>query len=109
MDDVESVNISLCQPIHHLVIAVHHLVIIEVITSNGLQLWSYLFARYLVAAAIQCVQQGFRDIDARAKELHLLTNSHRRYAACGGAIIPKLWSHQVVALELNRTCVDAYF
>ena len=66
-----------------------------------------MIAGDLVAAAIDCIQQGFRQVDAGAEELHLLAQSHRRDAAGNAVIVAPERPHQIVILVLQRGGVAA--
>ena len=102
VNDVQSVHIYVGQPAAHVVIAVHNLVIIKILGSNGTVLRSHLLLGDLVHAAVDRVKQALRKIGAGAEELHFFSYSHRRYAACDGVIVSMCHSHKVVVLILDR-------
>ena len=61
----------------------------------------------LVAASIDGVKKGLRQIDASAEELHLLAQPHRRDAARDAVVIAPERPHQIVVLVLQRGRVTA--
>ena len=106
VDAVERVDVGLGEPVHHRIEPVHHLVIVQHVAGHGRELRPDLVAAHLVASAIERVQQGLGQVHARAEELHLLADAHRRDAAGDGAVVAPLRPHQVVGFVLDRAGVD---
>ena len=61
-----------------------------------------LVAGDLVAAAVDGVEQRLGEVHARAEELHLLAELHRRHAAGDAVVVAPMRPHQVVVLVLQR-------
>ena len=95
------------QPFHRGVELGHHVVEVEEIAGNGQRLGRNLLAGYLVAAAVDRVEQRFCEVDAGAEELHLLAEPHGRNAAGDAVVIAPIWAHQIVVLVLQRGRVAA--
>ena len=102
MDAVHRMHVRAREPLHRDVELLHHLFEVEHVARHGRRRRGNLFAGNLVAAAIDGVQQRLREIDARAEELHLLAELHRRDAAGDGVIVAPEWAHQIVVLVLQR-------
>ena len=102
VDTIHRMHIGAREPIHRDVELLGHLVVIEEFAGDGRRRGCDLFARDLVAAAIDRVEQRFREIDAGAEELHLLAQPHSRHAACDAVIVAPEGAHQVVVLVLQR-------
>ena len=102
MDAVHRVHIGARQPLHHAIELLEHLVIVEHVAGDGRRRRRDLIAGDLVAAAIDRVEQGLGEIHARAEELHLLAELHRRDAAGDAVVVAPVRPHQVVVLVLQR-------
>ena len=87
MDDVHGVDVHARQPVHHLVEPLDHVVEVEVVALDRLERGRDLLAADLVAAAVDRVEQALRQVGARAEELHLLADQHRRDAAGDRAVV----------------------
>ena len=90
MDDVQRVDVGLREPVQHRIEAPQHLVVVEHLGGDRREHRPDLFAGDLVAAAVQRVQQRLRQVHARAEELHLLADAHRRDAAGDRAVVAPL-------------------
>ena len=55
VDDLQSIDVSLCQPTHHLLKFRHEFLICEVIASDRSKTRSDLFARHLIATTIDSI------------------------------------------------------
>ena len=108
VDNLQSVDISLSQPTHHLLELRHELLVCEVITSDRSKARSNLLARHLVTTTIDSIEHTLSEVSTSTEELHLLTNLHRRYAACDTVVVAEISTHKVVVLILDSACVDTY-
>ncbi len=106
VDAVQRVDVGLRQPVHHGIEPFHDLVVVEQVTRHGPELRPDLLAAHLVAAAVQGIEHRLGQVHARAEELHLLADAHRRDAAGDRAVVAELGSHQVVGFVLDRARVD---
>ena len=112
VDAVQRVNIQVCQPTHHIFVLIHYIIIIEVIAFNRSILRAYLIVlaslciNSFVLTAIDCIQQALCEVCSCTEELHVLTNSHGRYAASDCIVIAVSNSHQVIVFILERRSVD---
>ena len=110
MNKVKRVYVNARKPVHHIVEFLYYVVIIErTVTDNGHKLGRNLkglsrsfIERKLVLAAVYSVEKTFRDVGARAEELHVFTDAHARNAACDAIIVAHFGAHQVVAFILYR-------
>ena len=76
VDDVEHIYIHAREPLHHLVVFVHYLVVIEILGRDGSVFRSYLLARNLVDSSVYCVKKALCKVCSRSEELHLFANYH---------------------------------
>ena len=81
VDHVQSSYIQMSQPIHHLVIFLHNLIIVKVLGSDRLVLRSYLHFQLLIHTAVDCVKKAFCKVCTSSEELHFLTSLCSRYTA----------------------------
>ena len=102
VDAVHGMHIGLGQPFHRGVELRHDVVIVEEVAGDRHGLGRDLIAGHLVAAAIDGVEQGLRQVDAGAEELHLLAEPHRRDAAGDSVVVAPERPHQIVVLVLQR-------
>ena len=79
-----------------------HIVVVELLAGDRRACRSDLLAGNLVTAAVDRVEQRLREIDARAKELHLLAEPHSRNAARNAVIVTPEGTHQIIILVLQR-------
>ncbi|KAF5054332.1 hypothetical protein DSECCO2_389240 [anaerobic digester metagenome] len=106
MNDVQRIDIQLGKPAAHRFKAIGHGSIVQVFIGDGSQLGTDLLPALLIAAAVDCIEQGLGQIDACAEELHLLADPHRRDTAGNTVIVTVVDSHQIVVLILNRGGFD---
>ena len=90
------------QPLHRGIELGHDVVVVEEIAGHRQCRGSNLVARYLVAAAIDGIEQRLGEVDAGAEELHLLAELHRRNTAGDGVVVAPERPHQIVVLVLQR-------
>ena len=76
MDYIQGIDIQTRQPLHHVIILAHYIIIIQIISLDRTVLGTYLNLEALIHAAVDCVQQALGQIGACAEELHLLADSH---------------------------------
>ena len=106
LNQVQRIYIQVCQPLHHIIIALHYLVIIQVLGGNRTILRTYLLTGLLVNTAVDCVKQAFCKVCASSEELHLLTGLCCGYTAADRVIIAPYRLHGIIVLILYRACVD---
>ena len=107
LDEVQDVDIQACQPVHHLIVLVHHLIIIEIFRGDrrvlrpDLHMLSVLVKELLVLSAVDRVEQAFCQIRAGAEELHLLAGLRCAHAAADAVVVAPDGLHDIVILILN--------
>ena len=106
VDQVEGVHVETGQPIHHLVKAFHHFVVVEVFGSDRAQFGAHLHECLFVNAAINSVEHALCQIGTSTEKLHFLTGFRSRYAAADGVIITPDRAHHIIVFILNRRRVD---
>ena len=106
LNQVQSIDIKLCQPVHHLIIFSNHFVIIQIFRCNRLIVRSYLFSGLQINTAIDSIKQAFGQVRSCSEELHFFSGLCRRHTAADGIIIPPYRLHHIVILILNRTGTD---
>ena len=67
---------------------------------------SHLCAGFLIAPAVQRIQQRLGQIGTGTKKLHLFADLHRRHTTGNSIIVSELRQHQIVALVLDRRSKD---
>ncbi|MNS79285.1 hypothetical protein D3C72_1129340 [compost metagenome] len=103
MDKVQGADVLHRQPVHKVVKARHHGVVIQHVIQQRLGFRSDLDFQFLIHPAVDCVQQRFGEVGARTEELHLLANHHRADAAGNGVVITvEIGAHQIVVFILQR-------
>ena len=108
VDDVQGVHIHPGQPLHHVVEALHHVLVVQVLVLDGAEAGANLLFADLVHAAVDGVQQALGQIGAGAEELHLLAHTHAGHAAGDGVVVAVGHAHQVVVLILDGAGGDAH-
>ena len=106
VDDVEGIDINAGQPLHHIHILLHDLIIVEVLGGDGTVLRADLMAVHLIHAAVDGVQQALGQVGAGAEELHLLADTHGGYAAGNAVVIAVNGTHDVIVLVLDGRVLD---
>ncbi len=110
VDDVQCSDVLFSQPVHEVIHALHHFIIVQDIAFDRLRFRTNLHFQFFVNATVDCVQHGFRQVCTRTEELHLFTNDHRAYAASNSVVIVvEVRTHQVIVLILQRRGVDGHF
>ncbi len=107
VDTVHCMHVGAGQPLHGVVELLHDVVVVEEIAGNRQCLGGDLIAGYLIAAAIDRIEQRLGEIDAGAEELHLLAEPHGRDATGDSVVVAPERSHQIVVLVLQRGRVFA--
>ena len=102
VDAVHRMHVGARQPLHRGVELRHDVVVVEEFAGDRQCLGSDLVAGYLVAAAIDGIEQRLGEIDAGAEELHLLAEPHGRDAAGDAVVIAPERPHQIVVFVLQR-------
>ena len=91
------------QPIHEVIHAIQHGVVIEHFVQNFLGFRAYLLFGFFIDAAVDGVEHGFGQVGAGAEKLHLFANHHRAHAAGNSIIIAvEIRAHQIVVFILDR-------
>ena len=101
MDDIQAVDIHTGQPFHHVVIAVHDFLVLQVFGSDGTVFGTDLLFADLVHSAIDSIKEAFGKVGASAEKLHFLANAHGRDAAGDGIVISQIFPHQVIIFILD--------
>ena len=101
VDDVKGIDINAGQPLHHIHILLHDLIIVEVLGGDGTVLGADLMAVHLIHAAVDGVQQALGQVGAGAEELHLLADTHGGYAAGNAVVIAVNGTHDIIVLVLD--------
>ena len=109
MDDVQRVHIHLRQPLHHVPVLFHHVVVIQIIPCDGTVPGPHLLFGDLIHTAVDGIQQALGQVGARTEELHLLAYAHGGHAARNGVIVAMGHAHQVVVLVLHAGRFDGGF
>ena len=106
LDQVQCIYIDICKPIHHCIILLHNLIIIKVLRSNWLILWSNLYFILLVNTTVDRIEETFCKVCSGAEELHLLTGLCCRYTTADCIIITPYRLHDIIILILDRAGLD---
>ena len=101
VDEVQRVDVEPGEPVHHRVVGLQHLLVVEHVARDRAELRTHLRVRLLVHAAVDGVQEALREIGARAEELHLLAGVRRRDAAADRVVIAPDAAHDLVVLVLH--------
>ena len=108
VDDIHRVDIEGGQRAQHPLIVREDGLIVQGPLRQGLDVIEdanrkarLLVLFYLIHAAVDGVEQGFGQVGAGSKELHLFADSHGRDTAGDGVIIPIDVAHQVVVFVLD--------
>ena len=103
VDDIQCADVLHRQPVHEMIQALHHRVVIQYLIQQRRGFWPDLDFQFLIDAAVDGVQQRFGEVGARAEELHLLADHHRADATGDGVVIAgEIRAHQVVVFVLQR-------
>ncbi|MNO66898.1 hypothetical protein D3C76_576970 [compost metagenome] len=109
VDDVQGGDVLLGQPVHEVIQAIHHVVVLEVLGLDHFGFRADLDLELLVHTAVDCIQHGLGQVGTSAEELHLFADDHRRHAASDGVVIVvEVRTHQVIVLVLNGRGLDGY-
>ena len=106
MDHVQSSNVQMSQPVHHNVVFLHNLIIVQILAGDRLIFRSNLLFCLLVFTAVDSVQKAFCKVCTSAEELDLLTGLGSRYTAADGVIIAPYRTHYIIIFILDRTCCN---
>ena len=87
VNEVQGADVLHRQPVHKVVEARHHGIVIQHVVQQRLGFRADLDLQLLVHPAVDRVQQRFGEVGARAKELHLLADHHRADAAGDGVVV----------------------
>ena len=101
VDDVQAVYINTGQPLHHIVVAIHNLIVIQILRGNRTVFRSYLLFADLIYTAVDCVQKTFGQVGTGSEELHFFSDPHGGYAAGNRIIIAVGNTHQVIIFILD--------
>ena len=101
LNQVQSIYIKTCQPIHHAVKFGNNILILQNIASYAAILRSNLVAALLINTTVNSIEQALSQVGTSTEELHLLTSLSCRYAAADGVIIAPLWLHSIIVLILD--------
>ena len=107
VDAVHRMHVGAREPLHQMIELCEHIVVFEHVARHRRTGGGDLCTRYLVAAAVDGVEQRLRQIDAGAEELHLLAEPHRRDAARDAVVVAPMRPHQIVVFILQRRRVAA--
>ena len=103
VDDVQRADVLHRQPVHKVVEAGHHGVVVQHLIAQRRGFRPHLDLQFLIHPAVNCVEQRFGQIGAGAEELHLLADDHRADAAGDGVVVAvEIAAHQIVVLILQR-------
>ncbi|MNI64050.1 hypothetical protein D3C73_1194660 [compost metagenome] len=101
VNDVQRTDVLHGQPVHKVVQALHHHVVIQHVIHQRRSFRPDLDFQLLIHTAVDCVQQCFGEVGTRTKELHLFADDHRADAAGNGIVIAfKVSAHQIVIFIL---------
>ena len=109
MDDVQGIDVHLCQPFHHVMEFFHDFLIVQVFRGDGTVFGSHLFFGHLVHTAVDGVQQAFCQVRPGAEELHFLAHPHGGNTAGNGVVVSMGHPHQVIVLILDGGRSDGSF
>ena len=106
VDHVQCSDIQMSQPVHHNVVFLHNLIIVQILAGDRLIFRSNLLFCLLVFTAVDSVQKAFCKVCTSAEELHLFTCLCSRYTAADAVVIAPYRTHNIIILILNRTCCN---
>ena len=106
VDDIQCVDIQLSEPVADGVKFFDYIVKFQLFTPAGQKFGSDLLSGNFIPAAVDSVQQSFRQVGSGAKKLHLLSYPHSGNTASDGVIVSEFFPHQVVAFVLDRGGLD---
>ena len=101
LNEVQGVYIDASEPLEHDVVALHYLIVVEVLGGDLRQLRSALKSLHLVNAAVDRIEQSLCEVCACAEELHLLAGLGCGYAAADGVVIAPYRTHYIIVLVLD--------
>ena len=102
VDDVQCADVLHRQPVHEVVEAVHHFVVVQHVVHQRCRFRADLNLQLFIHPAVDCIQQRFGKVGACAEELHLLTNHHWANAAGNRVIVAvEVSTHQIVVFILQ--------
>ena len=105
MDHVQSSNVQMSQPVHHNVVFLHNLIIVQVFAGDRLIFRSNLLFCFLVFTTVDRVKEAFCKVCTSAEELDLFTGLSCRYTAADGVIIAPYRTHYIIVLILDGACL----
>ena len=76
VDDIQCIYIDFGQPLHHILISIHYLIIIQILGGDGAVLGAHLLAADLVYAAVDGVEKAFCQVCSGTEKLHLFADPH---------------------------------
>ena len=106
VDAVEGVHVGAGKPVHESVKLLQDVLVHQHVPGNSVRGRGNLNTRDFILATIDGVEEGLRQVDARAKELHLLADLHGRNTAGNPSVIAPRLAHQGVRFVLNRGSLD---
>ena len=106
LDQVQHIHIQISQPVHHAVILLNDLIIVQVLGSDRLVLGTNLLAGLYIHTAVDSVQQALSQVGSCAEELHLFTGLGSGYAAADAVIVAPYRLHHIVVLILDGAGAD---
>ena len=106
LDQVQSIYIHSCQPIHHNVILLNNFIIIQILGSDRLVCRTYLSLCLLINTTVDSVKQTLSQVCTSAEELHFLTGLCSGYTAADGVVIAPYNTHNIIILILDRRCLN---
>ena len=106
LDQVQSIYIHSCQPIHHNVILLNNFIIIQILGSDRLVCRTYLSLGLLINTTVDSVKQTLSQVCTSAEELHFLTGLCSGYTAADGVVIAPYNTHNIIVLILDGTCCN---
>ncbi len=106
LDQIQDIDVNICQPVHHAVVFLHHLMIVQIFRSDRLVLRPHLIPALLVPAPVDGIEQALRQIGSGPEKLHLLPGLGGRYTAADGIIIPPYRFHDIIVLVLDGAGAD---
>ena len=106
MNQVQYINIYVCQPVHPPVKFLNHFIIICIFRSNALHSRTTLNSVFFIKTTVKCIQQCFCQVGAGTEELNLLPCLGCGYTAADGVIISPFRFHNFVILILDGTGIN---
>ena len=101
LDEVQDIHINAREPFHHVIIACHDFVVIQIFGSNRAVTWTHLIVRFFVNAAVNRVKQALSQVRAGAEELHFFAGFSCRDAAANRIVVSPNWAHHIIVFILD--------